>query len=244
MPPPSPLLPPSESKLTDRLWQNWAGVIATFTTRSDVFVVSAKLARWTKADHVWGRLVRSLQPQGTYIFWDASEYSLYDCPTLSPPSCGHCCLNCPPPASSQQPLRDAAIHSPSSIPASFSPLVFVSPLLQPGSSYCLPTFCHFGPRKLSLKPLLTLSFPEWQLLSALHPLFNCGCLRRSWLNSLPQFLCFFPGALCYLWLSSYLSCDLLSCVLPAPFNSLSALCFYLTPSIPSLLTVADSRECL
>lgn len=34
MPPPSPLPPPSESKLTNMLWQTWAGVSATLLTRS------------------------------------------------------------------------------------------------------------------------------------------------------------------------------------------------------------------
>lgn len=123
-------------------------------------------------------------------------------------------------------------------------IFLLSSFLQIGLLSLTPHVCHFVPKKMSPKPRLTLVFPEQPHFPALHPLFDCGCLRQSWLNWPPPLPRFFPGALCYLWLSSYFSCDLLPSVLRAPFNSPSALCFYLTSSIPSLLTVAGSRECL
>ena len=54
-------LPPlSESRCTNRLWQIWASVSATVMTRSGLFVVSTKLARWSEAVHAWGKFIQSL----------------------------------------------------------------------------------------------------------------------------------------------------------------------------------------
>ena len=60
VPLPSLMLPPSERKVTDRWRKKCAGVSVTLITRSGVFVVSTKLARWNKSVHAWGNCVHRL----------------------------------------------------------------------------------------------------------------------------------------------------------------------------------------
>lgn len=207
------------------------------------------LAIWNKAVCARGKFVHSLQPQWTSAFRDTSKYSLYDSPKFPlPPVVIHALTIRLSPAGegNSQPLENPLGTQQFCLYPAIIFLVGLCFIIL--ATRLLPLSAHprpFATKELLLTPLLTLAFPEWLLSSALHPWFKCSSLRRSWLNLPPPLLPrFFPGALCYLWLSSYLSCDLLLSVLPAPFNSPSALCFYLTPSIPSLLTVADYREWL
>lgn len=170
-----------------------------------------------------------------------STCALYGGPTRSSASRGHFCPNCHPPSGSFQAL---------SPPARFCLcpfiLLWLSSFLPTGLRSLSPHVCRFAPtpKKMSLKPRLTLAFPEHLCSWAERPVFDRGRLRESRRDGPP------PGRASSRGLratSGFLLPSpviFLPSVLRAPFNSPSALCFCLTSSRPPLLTVADSREWL